>query len=453
MSANQCQQTNQQTNQLNNSNARPGTSNEGKPVTESWNKINSTSMQMPNFQRSDLVPQEKMAHLKQIPQMATYGQIAAKTIVNNPNSGPITYDNPNNKDNFVEVTYRKQNKQNRVYKKNIGTGPSDDISEFSGPERKVWLYLYRVKRAATEEKIKDYITKKPGYINGVCVKEIPTTEDRLRRYVVTAPLSKKDEMYKPDFWPSRAKKHTKHKTISTKLIETKDDLDLAYASYEPTKSFSKENPEPTPLLILHGLMASKNNWNSFCKKCHEQTKSKVIAIDARNHGDSPHTREHSYDDLVMDVRQFMYKMDLKKINLLGHSMGGRTAMLFALKYPKLVEKLIVADISPITSSPSFKQLPKLMTILKRIEIPEKISLYEARKLVGENLYSLIGNKRLISFFITNLVQNAGGSYSWRFNAKALAESFQHILTFPEIYNINYVGPVLFIGGAKSDYIQ
>ncbi|KAG5897798.1 hypothetical protein JTB14_011800 [Gonioctena quinquepunctata] len=144
---------------INNSNARPGTSNEGKPVTESWNKINSTSMQMPNFQRSDLVPQEKMAHLKQIPQMATYGQIAAKTIVNNPNSGPITYDNPNNKDNFVEVTYRKQNKQNRVYKKNIGTGPSDDISEFSGPERKVWLYLYRVKRAATEEKKKDYITK------------------------------------------------------------------------------------------------------------------------------------------------------------------------------------------------------------------------------------------------------------------------------------------------------
>lgn len=116
------------------------------------------------------------------------------------------------------------------------------------------------------------------------------------------------------------------------FIPNKEKLDLSYASYESTDTFSKNNPEPTPLLILHGIMGSKNNWNSLCKKIHEAKKCKVIATDARNHGESPHTKWHSYDNLVVDVRQFIEKMNLKSVNLVGHCMGGRTAMLFALKY-------------------------------------------------------------------------------------------------------------------------
>lgn len=116
------------------------------------------------------------------------------------------------------------------------------------------------------------------------------------------------------------------------LLQTEDNLDLAYASYELTKSYSKNDPEPVPLVILHGLMGSKNNWNSFCKRYHDSSSNKVFALDARNHGDSPHSQEHSYDDLVIDIRRFMYKQNINKVNLLGHSMGGRAAMLFALKY-------------------------------------------------------------------------------------------------------------------------
>lgn len=115
-------------------------------------------------------------------------------------------------------------------------------------------------------------------------------------------------------------------------VPNNDNLDLAYASYESTESFSKNNPQPTPLLILHGLLGSKNNWNSLSKKIHNAQKCKVLAVDARNHGESPHSECHSYDNLVVDVRQFIDKMNLKSVNLLGHSMGGRTAMLFALKY-------------------------------------------------------------------------------------------------------------------------
>lgn len=122
------------------------------------------------------------------------------------------------------------------------------------------------------------------------------------------------------------------KTRKAAFIPNKEKLDLAYASYELTETFTKNNPAPTPLLILHGLMGSKNNWNSLCKKLHDVKKCKVIAVDARNHGESPHAAWHTYDNLVVDVRQFIDNMNLKSVNLVGHCMGGRTAMLFALKY-------------------------------------------------------------------------------------------------------------------------
>lgn len=111
-----------------------------------------------------------------------------------------------------------------------------------------------------------------------------------------------------------------------------ENLELAYASYEPTDSFTENNPEPTPVFVLHGLMASKNNWNSLCRNLHNTKKCKVISLDARNHGESPHTHWHSYDHLVVDLRCFIEKMNLKSVHLIGHCMGGRTAMLFALKY-------------------------------------------------------------------------------------------------------------------------
>lgn len=127
--------------------------------------------------------------------------------------------------------------------------------------------------------------------------------------------------------PQRSKfyHHAKH-------IQTEENLELAYASYESTKTYSENEQVPTPMLILHDLMASKNNWNSMCKRYHDRTSCKVIAVDARNHGDSPHSKNHSYDNLVLDIRQLMDRMEIQKVQLLGHSMGGRTAMLFALKY-------------------------------------------------------------------------------------------------------------------------
>lgn len=104
-------------------------------------------------------------------------------------------------------------------------------------------------------------------------------------------------------------------------------VDLAYSSYENT---SDENSKTPPVIILHGLLGSKNNWNSMSKAIHKTTGRKVISIDARNHGDSKHSSQHSYLHMAHDVMKLLKSLDITKVSLLGHSMGGRTAMVLSL---------------------------------------------------------------------------------------------------------------------------
>lgn len=111
--------------------------------------------------------------------------------------------------------------------------------------------------------------------------------------------------------------------------ENSETVDLAYASYESTGSEEVTSQMP-PLVILHGLLGSKNNWNSMSKAIHRTTGRKVISVDARNHGDSRHSSQHSYIHMAHDVMKLLKKLELSKVSLLGHSMGGRTAMVLSL---------------------------------------------------------------------------------------------------------------------------
>lgn len=86
----------------------------------------------------------------------------------------------------------------------------------------------------------------------------------------------------------------------------------------------------TPIIVLHGLLGSKKNWDSMSKRLNDSTGMSVIAVDARNHGESPHESTHSYNDLANDVRELMAKLSIEEALILGHSMGGRTAMVLAL---------------------------------------------------------------------------------------------------------------------------
>lgn len=127
--------------------------------------------------------------------------------------------------------------------------------------------------------------------------------------------------------------------FKTDLAQTenyKHVVDLAYASYQGTDTiFGKVKLQdvPSPLLILHGFLGSKSNFNTLCKRYHYRVKPKrlVYAVDLRNHGDSAHSKENSYDDLVMDVLKFLKTVGLEKTCVLGHDIGGRIGMLLALK--------------------------------------------------------------------------------------------------------------------------
>lgn len=97
----------------------------------------------------------------------------------------------------------------------------------------------------------------------------------------------------------------------------------------------------TPIIVLHGLLGSKKNWESMSKRINDSTSMSVIAVDARNHGESPHESTHSYKDLASDVRELLVKLSIKEALVLGHSMGGRTAMVLALM------EVIFTFISPV----------------------------------------------------------------------------------------------------------
>ncbi|XP_014358807.2 protein ABHD11 [Papilio machaon] len=228
-------------------------------------------------------------------------------------------------------------------------------------------------------------------------------------------------------------------------------VDLAYASYESTSDESCSRP---PLIILHGLLGSKNNWNSMSKAIHRTTGRKVISIDARNHGDSRHSSQHTYIHMAHDVMKLLKKLDLSKVSVLGHSMGGRTAMVLSLLCSDLVSSLVVVDISPVKTSPQIYSMVSLFDAMSGVSIRSGIAMSKARKLADEQLKAIIPDINLRNFLITNLVQTNTGSYSWRVNLPALKDNFQsHISCFPNnLKGLQYCGPSLFIGGSLSDYI-
>ncbi|CAG9763205.1 unnamed protein product [Ceutorhynchus assimilis] len=223
-------------------------------------------------------------------------------------------------------------------------------------------------------------------------------------------------------------------------------VDLASTTYEN----SNLGATKAPFVIAHGLFGSKSNWASLCKH-YSQKIGKVIALDLRNHGESVHANEHTYYHLVEDVRHFLLKNGIDKIRLMGHSMGGRCAMLFALTYPEMLEKLIIVDISPSTASPQLIELPKMINAMQSVIMPENVSLTKARAIVDQQLAKTFSSKDVRSFILTNLIAKKN-SYKWRLNVPVLEQSFNNIATFPELNSATYNGATLFIGGGISDFL-
>lgn len=241
----------------------------------------------------------------------------------------------------------------------------------------------------------------------------------------------------------------RHVSCAANNAET---VDLAYSSYESTGSSTASRP---PVIILHGLLGSKNNWNSMSKAIHKNTGRKVISVDARNHGDSKHSPQHTYLHMAQDVMKLLKKLEISKVSVIGHSMGGRTAMVLSLLCSDLISSIIVVDISPVKTSPQIFSMANLFDTMAAVSIRSGIPMSKARKLADEQLQSITPDVNLRNFLITNLIQTNAGSYTWRVNIPVLKDNFQqNIASFPaSLKGLQYCGPTLFVGGSLSDYIS
>ncbi|XP_047389250.1 protein ABHD11 isoform X1 [Sciurus carolinensis] len=208
------------------------------------------------------------------------------------------------------------------------------------------------------------------------------------------------------------------------------------------------------IVFLHGLFGSKTNFNSIAKALAQQTSRRVLTVDARNHGDSPHGPDASYEAMCQDLQSLLPRLGLAPCALIGHSMGGKTAMLLALQRPDLVERLIVVDISPVKTTAT-SNFATYVAAMKSINIPDEMPRSQARKLADEQLSHTIQlqtpqDMDVRQFLLTNLVE-VDGRFQWRVNLDALAEHLDKIMNFPPQQE-SYSGPALFLLGGNSQYV-
>ncbi len=195
-----------------------------------------------------------------------------------------------------------------------------------------------------------------------------------------------------------------------------------------------DGPTDRPkLLIAHGLFGSARNWGVIAKRLSEARP--VVAVDMRNHGASDWNRSQTYPDMADDLAGMIQG----QCDVLGHSMGGKAAMILALTRPDLVRRLIVADIAPVAYGHS--QLDKIAA-MRRVDLTAVTTRAEAAGMMG------LDDPVLAAFFLQSF--DLAGK-RWRLNLDALAANMPAIMGFPTVSSV-FTGPVLFLTGAQSDYV-
>lgn len=198
-----------------------------------------------------------------------------------------------------------------------------------------------------------------------------------------------------------------------------------------------------PILILHGLFGSSDNWLSVAKELqHSYT---LYLLDAANHGQSPHTSTFNYTDMVEDVKLFIEKNNLVGAPSIGHSMGGKTIMRLAATYPDIVGKLIVVDISPRFY---LRHHDTILEALSAVPIDTLSGRTEADSIVSKYIED-IGVRQ---FLLKNLYRTEAGRFQWRINLPVIRDQIENVgEALPEGSSITL--PTLFIRGALSGYIE
>lgn len=198
-----------------------------------------------------------------------------------------------------------------------------------------------------------------------------------------------------------------------------------------------------PLLVLHGLFGSGRNWQSHARRLAESFE--VVNVDLRNHGQSFHADEMNYPAMADDVARLIGNLDLGACHLLGHSMGGKVAMILALTHPGLVTDLVIADIAPVVYAHDHDELVDAALGLR-------LEALGSRADADRALADSIGDASLRGFLLQNLARDGDG-WRWRVNWPAIRREMEKLTAFidlPDDWRIDL--PALFIRGSKSDYV-
>jgi esterase len=197
----------------------------------------------------------------------------------------------------------------------------------------------------------------------------------------------------------------------------------------------------SPLVIIHGLYGSASNFRGLAKIYAQHYQ--VYCVDLRNHGNSPHSDDMSYPLMAADVVEFMDDQNIDRAHILGHSMGGKTAMQVALSYPERIDKLVLGDIAPILYPNHHESIFEGLTAIPLDQIKSR---GEADKLLSQ----YVDEAGVRMFLLTNLVRSDEGGFNWRINIPALINNYDHIAAAPD--GISYDGETLFIRGEHSHYL-
>ncbi len=226
----------------------------------------------------------------------------------------------------------------------------------------------------------------------------------------------------------------------------------------------------TPLIILHGLYGSGDNWVTIAREL--STRFEVYVVDQRNHGRSPHSAAHDYPSMRDDLKMFMDAEGIEQAVLVGHSMGAKTVMFFAASWPDRVLSLVSVDMAPrayheaVLASHSVANHGAMIEALMELDL----AAFGSREEMDRALAPKIGSDRVRSFLLKNVQRDRNGAFSWRINLEALHNNLDRILDGLDVEEIAARGgigsqggihapgrsagfPALFIAGENSDYIR
>jgi pimeloyl-ACP methyl ester carboxylesterase len=220
------------------------------------------------------------------------------------------------------------------------------------------------------------------------------------------------------------------------------------------KLFCRKYGDGPPLVILHGLYGSSDNWVTIAKKLGNSFT--VYLPDQRNHGQSPHSQIHDYDSMRDDLFELAGDLNLKKFFLAGHSMGGKTAISFALKWPEMLNGLLIADISPFTNETGRQSIyVQHFTILNAI-LSFDLDKISTRREAGNVLLEKIPSVKVRELILKNLQRTADNNFAWKLNAQSILKNLDKIMEGVERqtdFSQQIIGfPVIFLKGGDSDYI-